>query len=48
MFKKMLIILFTLSVIGCANTMEGVGADIEEMGKTIKDAASSNKDTDSK
>jgi len=47
MYKKIMIIMFMLSVASCANTMEGLGADIEEIGKTIKDAGRSNKDIDS-
>lgn len=49
MLKKIIIALFTLSLVssflGCANTMEGVGADIEKMGKSIKEAVSSDKDS---
>lgn len=52
MLKKTIIALFSLALVavmtGCANTMEGVGADIEKMGKSIKEAVSSDKDKDSK
>jgi predicted small secreted protein len=48
MLKKIIIVLFAFSfvtaVAGCANTMEGVGEDIEKMGKSLKDAVKSDKE----
>jgi len=50
MFKKITIIMFTFSLMGlmsgCESTMKGMGEDIEQMGKTIKESMGSDKDSD--
>lgn len=38
MLKKLTLILFLFSLVGCTHTVEGVGEDIEKMGKSIKDS----------
>ena len=35
--KALFLILFTLSVAACGNTLRGVGQDVEKAGKTIQD-----------
>ncbi|MCK5336106.1 MAG: Entericidin EcnAB [Gammaproteobacteria bacterium] len=48
MLNKLIIILFTFSLFACAGTLEGVGEDIEKMGKSIKESMKSDKKEDSK
>jgi len=49
MFNKLIIVLFVASLFGCAGTIEGMGDDIEKMGKSIKESMSSDKkDADKK
>lgn len=46
MFKTLMVVLFALSFIGCTGTLEGMGKDIEKMGKTIKESVNSDKESD--
>ncbi|MDH5425186.1 MAG: hypothetical protein OEY29_09345 [Gammaproteobacteria bacterium] len=41
MLNKLMIVLFALSLLGCTSTLEGVGDDIEKMGKSIKESMKS-------
>ncbi len=51
--KKIINVLFVcviamgvLSITGCASTWDGVGKDIEQMGKTIQGSGEENKDSE--
>ena len=50
MLKNIIAGLFVLSLIGlttaCEATLQGMGEDIEKMGKSIQETVSSDKDTD--
>lgn len=48
MLNKLMIVLFVFSLSGCASTIEGMGDDIEKMGKSIKESMKSDTKTDSK
>ena len=48
MLNKLIIVLFAFSLFGCASTLEGVGDDIEKMGKSLKESMKSDKKEDSK
>lgn len=41
MLNKLIIVLFAFSLFGCASTLEGMGDDIEKMGKSIKESVNS-------
>jgi len=48
MLKNMVAVLFVFSLLGltagCEATLKGMGEDIEQMGKSIKDTVGSDKD----
>lgn len=47
MFKKIMIVMFTFSLMGllsgCEGTLKGMGEDIEKMGKSLQDTVGSDK-----
>jgi len=48
MNKLIFLLLLTglLQLVACSNTLEGVGKDMQDMGKSIEDSVKSNKQED--